>query len=191
MAEGDKNKLLIGVICLLVVLILLLAGGIGYIILKKDEPIQSEVPIAAEATAATSTEAKPSVDNTPEAVSQKELNALSAVDPAYANKPPSYYQINPDFLINLVNEKQIKYLQIQVQISTRNPTMIADFETYSPLIKHELIELFTSKTFSDLSTEQGKERMRKEALLSIRKIIKKETGKVGVEDVLFTSFLMQ
>ncbi len=183
--EDKKNRLLIGVIALLVVLVLLLGGGIGYIALKK-EAVVTPAAVAAPAKADTASATAPNADAT-----QKEINTLAAVDPEYSDQPPLFYQIKPDFLINLANEKQGRYLQVQVQISSRNPNMMASFETYSPLIKHELIELFTRKNFNELSSEQGKEHLRKEALLVIRKIIKKETGKVGVEDVLFTSFLMQ
>lgn len=182
--EDKKNRLLIVMIALLALLILVLGGGIGYLALKKEETVTpvANVPEKVDTTSTTTKTAD---------VAQKEMNSLAVVDPEYADQPPLFYQIKPDFLINLANEKQGRYLQVQVQISSRNPTMIAAFETYSPLIKHELIELFTRKNFNELSSDQGKEHLRKEALLVIRKIMKKETGKVGVEDVLFTSFLMQ
>jgi flagellar FliL protein len=37
----------------------------------------------------------------------------------------------------------------------------------------------------------GKEQLRQECLKEIQRILTKETGKPGVEDVLFTSFVVQ
>lgn len=191
MADGEKNQLLTWMVGLLFLLILFIGGGVAYVLFTKDSTVNTVAPVVPEVVSSNNSNVAAAPSDAAGGLTQKELNTLSGVDPDYINKPPLFYQMKPDFLINIANDKQIKFLQIQVQISSRNPQMIANYEAYSPLIKHELIELFSRKTFAELSTEAGKERMRKEALLVIRKIMKKETGKIGVEDVFFTSFLMQ
>ena len=42
-----------------------------------------------------------------------------------------------------------------------------------------------------LSTQEGKAKLRKEVLKEIHKVLEAETGKEGVEEVFFTSFVMQ
>ena len=51
--------------------------------------------------------------------------------------------------------------------------------------------LFSSQKPDDLQTREGKERLREQALKEIQHIVEGYTGKPGVEEVFFTSFLMQ
>ena len=51
--------------------------------------------------------------------------------------------------------------------------------------------LLSSKTYEELNTMEGKASLRKQVLKEITKILEAETGKEGVEDVFFTSFVMQ
>ena len=51
--------------------------------------------------------------------------------------------------------------------------------------------LLSSKTYNDLITAEGKETLRKEILAEVKKILKRETGKDNIENIYFTSFVMQ
>ncbi len=51
--------------------------------------------------------------------------------------------------------------------------------------------LLSSKTHDELRSAKGKETLRKAVLKEIQKVLEAETGKEGVEDVFFTSFVMQ
>ena len=49
----------------------------------------------------------------------------------------------------------------------------------------------SSQTYDSVSTLEGKEALREEALSVIQEILEEETGDPGVEAVYFTSFVMQ
>ena len=51
--------------------------------------------------------------------------------------------------------------------------------------------LFSSQDPQALNTRDGKEKLRDETLSEVQKVLKRETGSPGVENVFFTSFVMQ
>jgi flagellar FliL protein len=51
--------------------------------------------------------------------------------------------------------------------------------------------LFGGTDSGDLRTREGKEKLRADVLAELQKILTDETGEPGVEQVFFTSFVMQ
>ena len=51
--------------------------------------------------------------------------------------------------------------------------------------------LFGGEVYDELQTDEGKELLRQKALEVLQEIIKQEVGVNGVEEILFTSFVMQ
>ena len=54
-----------------------------------------------------------------------------------------------------------------------------------------LVLLFSSQNYQTLSTREGKIQIRKQALTEVQSILKERTGKPGIEEIYFTSFVMQ
>jgi len=108
-----------------------------------------------------------------------------------AKSPPNYYAFDPAFIVNFVENNQIRYLQITMEIMTHDETVIEDIKTHMPVIRNNLVLIFSNQTYDTLSTAAGKQKMRDEALAEMQQILKNETGKAGVEAVYFTSFVMQ
>ena len=74
---------------------------------------------------------------------------------------------------------------------TRDPAVKEDITTHLPHIRNNVVFILSSKRYEDLITPEGKEELRKQVLTEVRKILKKETGNGDVEDIYFTSFVMQ
>lgn len=102
-----------------------------------------------------------------------------------------FYTIRPVFVVNFQKSKRAKYLQVSVDVMARSEEAIEYVENYLPLIKNDLVVLFASQSFEDLRSADGKEKLRQDALKKIQSILQKETGEPWVENVLFTSFVMQ
>ena len=51
--------------------------------------------------------------------------------------------------------------------------------------------MFASESLEDLSTIEGKERMRQASLDEVNTILQKETPGTRIEDVYFTAFVVQ
>ena len=104
---------------------------------------------------------------------------------------PIYFAFDPPFVVNFIENNQIRYLQITMEVMTRDEQVVEDLKTHMPVIRNNLILVFSNQTYDTLSTSAGKLKLRDEALAEIQQVLKNETGKSGVEAVYFTSFVMQ
>jgi flagellar FliL protein len=59
-----------------------------------------------------------------------------------------------------------------------------------PLIRNNLLLLMSNRNYQALMSREGKEKLREEALAEIRAVQKKQGGD-DVDDLLFTSFVVQ
>jgi len=106
-------------------------------------------------------------------------------------KPAIYQKLDPTFVVNFQAEEALRFLQVSVELMTRDEKIIAAVEQHMPIIRNNLIILFSSQDFTTISTRVGKERIRAQTLSEIQKVMKEKTGRPGVEEVYFTSFVMQ
>ena len=104
---------------------------------------------------------------------------------------PYYFTLNPPFVVNFYGKGQAKFLQVKIEGLTRNASIKEDITTHLPHIRNNIVLLLSSKSYDDLITSEGKEALRKEVLVELKKILKKETGSDEIEDVFFTNFVMQ
>ena len=108
-----------------------------------------------------------------------------------APMPAVYIPIDPAFVVNFASQGKARFLQITVEVMTREAEVPDLVKLHMPAIRNNLVLLFSAQTFDNVSTLEGKEALREEALEVIQSILEEETGDVGVEAVYFTSFVMQ
>jgi flagellar FliL protein len=60
-----------------------------------------------------------------------------------------------------------------------------------PLIRNQLVALFTQQTTEAMGSIEGKEKLRQEALKQTQQVMNDETGKPVVEDLLFNNLIIQ
>lgn len=106
-------------------------------------------------------------------------------------KEPIYYAFDPAFVVNFNDGNNIRYLQVTLEVMTYDQHTVEDLERHMPVIRNNLIMMFSSFNYDVLSTVAGKRKLQEEALAEIRSILKEKTGKEGVEAVYFTGFVMQ
>ena len=104
---------------------------------------------------------------------------------------PYYFSLNPPFVVNFVGKGRAKFLQVNIDGLTRDPRVKEDITTHLPHIRNNIVFILSSQRIEDLSSPEGKENLRKQILEEVRTILKKETGNGDVEDIFFTSFVMQ
>jgi flagellar FliL protein len=51
--------------------------------------------------------------------------------------------------------------------------------------------LFSGESYEELQTHEGKELLRQKSLTALQELLQQEVGKSDIEEVLFTSFVMQ
>lgn len=106
-------------------------------------------------------------------------------------KPMIYQALEPPFVVNFQDQAQVRFLQVTMEVSARDPLVMEAVKTHMPVIRNNLVLLLASQTYGGMSTREGKEKLRADALAEIQKILTEQTGKPGVEAAYFTSFVMQ
>lgn len=107
--------------------------------------------------------------------------------------PPAIYQpLDPALVINFEQaDGSTRFLQLTMQVMARDQAVIDAVQNHLPQIRNNYLFLISNREYSDLASVAGKEQLRAELLAEVRSIIKKNFGEEGVEDVYFTSFVMQ
>ncbi|WP_406030378.1 flagellar basal body-associated FliL family protein [Succinivibrio sp.] len=94
-------------------------------------------------------------------------------------------------LANLNPRDRLHYIQIKVGLmleDSRDAAIIADIE---PLLKDIILTILGNKEFSQVATNEARERIRVECREKILSTLKDKFGKSIVSDVLFLSYLYQ
>jgi flagellar FliL protein len=106
--------------------------------------------------------------------------------------PPLYVPLDPPFVANFQGDQQVRFLQITAQIMTHDPKTVEALKAADPIIRNDLLMLFSNQKAADLATPDGKEKLRAAALAAVRKVLAANDGKPEkVDAVLFTTFVMQ
>jgi len=106
--------------------------------------------------------------------------------------PPVYLPLDPPFVVNFESDQQVRFLQVTVQLMSRDPQTVELLKANDPVVRDQLLMLFGNQKYTVLSTREGKEVLRKQALDSVRAVIAGAGGHPEhLEAVYFTSFVMQ
>lgn len=104
---------------------------------------------------------------------------------------PVYVDLKPPFTVNLDPDDAVGFLQVSMQVLTFNADVAEDMEKHKPLIRNNLVVLFGNQKSIDLRAPEGKEKLQKDALGVVQSVID-ESGSGGeVDNVFFTTFVMQ
>jgi|GEM_PF-2154977 len=90
------------------------------------------------------------------------------------NSLAEYIKLEPAFTVNLSSPQEIKFAQVSVQVRVATSEAAKALETYNPPIRDALIMLLSTKTAEQVSSRQGKEELRKQAIEAIRKVLKEQ-----------------
>ncbi len=175
--KKSKKKLVLFILAL----VLLMGGGAAAFLLLKPAPAPKH---GGSATAeAARPEARPEI-------------------------PPKFVDLG-QFTANMIREEGDRYLQVAISIKISKPELEDKIKESKPEILHRVNMLLQSKRPSELSTFDGKDRLAQqikaqvEYVLGLRKTppvigseesatpIEPRSGKSGITDVLFTSFIIQ
>lgn len=115
-----------------------------------------------------------------------------AADKLPAKPAAMYFPIKPAFVVNYSARGRQRFLQAEVTVLTRDQQVFDAIQQHLPLVKNQLVMLFGGETYEDLQTDEGRELLRQKSIEVLQSTISQEIGKEdGVEEVLFTSFVMQ
>ena len=106
-------------------------------------------------------------------------------------QPPIYHPIEPAFIVNFEDQGVLRYLQIGLTVMTRDKLVVDAITANTPPIRNDLILLFANQKMENLTSTEGKEQLRKQAMEKIQAVLNKEIGYPGIEEIYFTAFVLQ
>ena len=121
----------------------------------------------------------------------KQANAEEEANPDGTPQVASYLDFDQPFVVNFQDEGQLRYVQIAVSVMIKDPKVAQSVKHHMPLIRNNLVMLFSGQTRETIISREGKEKIRKDAEAEVQKILKEQTGKPGIKSLYFTSFVMQ
>ena len=108
-----------------------------------------------------------------------------------SSKPAIYFAFDPPLIVNFDDTQSVRFLQLQIEVLTRDEKTVEAVKLHQPVMRNNLLMLMNGRDYKTLMTREGKEALRIECLKEVQRILKKETGSPGVEDLYFTSFVVQ
>lgn len=105
--------------------------------------------------------------------------------------PPIYKELDPPFVANLADEGRIRWLQVSVQVMVRDRRVLDAITRHEPVIRNDLLTLFSDQTRESLSGREARESLRVESLRVVRDVLREKGEPHEVEQIYFTSFIIQ
>jgi flagellar FliL protein len=107
-----------------------------------------------------------------------------------AAKASFFLPIDPPLVVNFEDGSAVRFLQISMEVMAKDQKGIDSVQKNIPLVRNNLLLLMSNRDYQSLMSREGKEKLRQEALTEIRGVQKKQGGD-DIEDLLFTSFVVQ
>ncbi len=105
--------------------------------------------------------------------------------------PAIYLPLKPAFVVNYGGKGRLRYLKTEMSVRLASTDAANSVRHHMPYIRNNLVMLFARQTEETMSSLEGRELMRQDALMEIREILKEEDAQDGVLDVYFNSFIVQ
>lgn len=105
----------------------------------------------------------------------------------------SYITLSPPFVGNyaLDGSPRLHVYKADVALRVTGTEAEAAVKHQDPLIRNQLVALFSQQTVESLSNVESKEKLRQEALKQVQQVMTSEEGKPMVEDLLFNNLIVQ
>ncbi|MHC8304993.1 flagellar basal body-associated protein FliL [Pseudomonas sp. PB3P13] len=97
----------------------------------------------------------------------------------------------PAFVANYNQNGRQRYMQVSITLQGRNQADLDALKVHMPVIRNNLVMLFSGQDFATLASPVGQEMLRQKATASVQEVAQKELGKVAIEQLLFTNFVLQ
>ncbi|EAI3914400.1 flagellar basal body-associated protein FliL [Campylobacter lari] len=163
------NTLVIIIVVFLFVFLLVIVGAIAYLMFSGGS----------EENPTPQTEESAQVAQAP-----KKTNAVAARGSDYANIGVMY-PLAP-FTLNLLSDGGSRYVKCTIQLEQNVETLTPELDKKVAIIRDIIIRTLTSKTFEEVSTTKGKERLKDELTSKINEVLTDGF----IKNIYFTDFVV-
>lgn len=120
------------------------------------------------------------------------LSALAAEAEGEDGKPVvAYYSLVPALVGNYGTGPRLKFYKADIALRVTGAEAEAKVEHHEPLIRNQLVMLFSQQSDASMADETAKEKLRQEALKQVQDVLTQEEGQPIVEDLLFNNLIIQ
>ncbi|MGB1911723.1 MAG: flagellar basal body-associated FliL family protein [Candidatus Puniceispirillaceae bacterium] len=187
--EPKKKSGLVKILIFVFAGILLIVAGLaaGYLIFGNTQPDPSEeidaiIEKTKEEAEAEKQAALEQAQNTAEKVAKEKPEVETFVT--------TYFEFPGTFTTNLRSSR--KFLQLGLGVSTQyDDSVMANIETHQLALRSEILNVMSEFTEEDIQGKAGRESLAKALAGGINEKMLKLEGFGGVEEVHFTSFVLQ
>lgn len=104
-----------------------------------------------------------------------------------------YVTLQPPFVTNFGVTKtgRLTYLKADVTLKVAEPEGEAALKYHTPALRNALVLLFSRQEDAAVSSSDGREQIRQQALIELRDIMQAESGEPVIEDLVFSNFVVQ
>jgi flagellar FliL protein len=127
-----------------------------------------------------------------EAIAEEEELAEEDAEEEEAPQAPALYTaLDPPFVVSFDQEGGARYLQLTLQAMARNEETIAAVKQHAPAIRNSVLYKLSGYELEVLNTQAGKEQLRHDLLGAANEILTKNDVEHGIEELYFTSLVVQ
>ncbi|MFK3796112.1 MULTISPECIES: flagellar basal body-associated protein FliL [unclassified Pseudomonas] len=117
--------------------------------------------------------------------------AVAAAEAANVKKEAIFEPLTPPFVVNYnVNGRQ-RYMQVSITLLARDHADLEALKVHMPVIRNNLVMMFSGQPFDTIATPVGMEMLRQKAAAVVQEVGQKELNKSVIEQVLFTNYVLQ
>lgn len=103
----------------------------------------------------------------------------------------AYYSLVPALVGNFGTGPKLKFFKADIALRVTGTEAEEKVEHHEPLIRNQLVMLFSQQTEASMGSQDAKEKLRLEALKQVQDALNQEEGKPYVEDLLFNNLIIQ
>ncbi|WP_297191993.1 flagellar basal body-associated protein FliL [uncultured Campylobacter sp.] len=168
--KKSKVSLVLIIVIFLFLLLLVIVGAIGFLMFSSPS---DEAPVVNQTN---EQQVKPA--------NQQNQNTNRQRGSDFANIGVMF--VLEPFTVNLLSNGGQRYLKCSIQLEQNNELLQAELEKKVSVIRDIVIRTLTSKTYEEISTTRGKERLKDELVGRINEIL----NDGFIKDIYFTDFVV-
>jgi flagellar FliL protein len=102
-----------------------------------------------------------------------------------------YFDIEKPFIVQFPKGAGARLLQVSISIQVTNEAFIEDLKKHQPMLRNNLLMIINDSKPGELKTSQGKEALKNKMLEEVNSIMSKMGNEDKIENLFFTSLVMQ
>lgn len=119
------------------------------------------------------------------------LSSAALAEEEVAQDEVRYVDLTPSLVTNFSSMGKLKFLRAEISLRVDSQEAMRSVSYHLPALRHVLIMLLSKQTDEALSSTEGKEQLRQEALVAVQEVMAHEEGQKYIKDILFSSLYVQ